>query len=438
MNTSQQFANQFANDLCAFIAHTPTAFHASSHIKTTLFRTGFTELFEDQEWSLSKGKGYLVERNGSVISFVLGSKEDTSDGFRMIGAHTDSPCFQIKPRPKSQSDTYFKLAVEIYGGPLLNTWFDRELSIAGRIFVQLEDASYRELLIDFKKPLLNIPSLAIHFDREANTNKTVQKQKDLSPILGDLIRSTFPDFETIIVEQAQKEYKDLKIESLTSFDLFCYDAQKPSFFGLHDDYITTGRLDNLLSCFCGMQAQIDAGYENNSLLMCFNHEENGSTSTSGGNGNFLDAILTRIQSSEDRYRCLASSFLISADNAHATHPSSPEKSDGNHPILMNKGPVIKINANQRYASNARSVAIFKALCKDVEITPQHFVMNNDIPCGSTIGPMISANFGIATIDVGVASLAMHSARETTGADDPYYLYKSLHHFLKTHFHKRIK
>lgn len=434
MDTSRKFAD----DLCSFIAAAPTAFHASSLIKTTLCKAGFIELDEKQKWSLKKGAGYLVERNGSVISFVLGEEEDIKDGFRMIGAHTDSPCLQIKPKGKSKSDTYFKLAVEIYGGPLLNTWFDRDLSIAGRIFVQLDDASYRELLIDFKKPLVNIPSLAIHFDREANSNKTVQKQKDLFPILGDIIRSTLPDFETLILDQAQQEHKDLRIASISSFDLFCYDTNKPRFFGLNDDYITAGRLDNLLSCFCGLQAQLDSGLTHNNLLMCFNHEENGSTSTSGGNGNFLEAVLARIQGGEEHYRSLASSFLISADNAHATHPNAADRSDADHPVLMNKGPVIKINANQRYASNARSVAVYKAICKDANITPQEFVMKNDIPCGSTIGPMIAANFGIATLDVGVASLAMHSIRETTGIDDPYYLYKSLQHFLSSHFHKIIR
>lgn len=431
-------SRQFANDLCSFISNAPTAFHASTLIKTTLQNTGFKELFEDQRWSLDKGKGYFVERDGSVISFILGTTEKVADGFRMLGAHTDSPCLQIKPKAKSKNDTYFKLAVEIYGGPLLNTWFDRELSIAGRIFVQLVDGNFRELLIDFKKPLLIIPSLAIHFDREANTNKSVQKQKDLSPIIGDLIRNSLPDFETIVLNQAQQEHQELEIQSLLSFDLFCYDYTQPTFFGLHDDFIAAGRLDNLLSCFCAMRAQVDSDHNHNSLMMCFNHEENGSTSTSGGNGNFLEAVLTRIQNGEDYYRCLASSFFISADNAHATHPNSPEKSDKDHPIQMNTGPVIKINANQRYASNARSVAVYKAVCQDIHVATQDFVMKNDIPCGSTIGPMISAKFGVSTIDVGVASLAMHSVRESTGADDPYFLYQSLHHFLNTDFHKRFK
>lgn len=434
MTTSQQFAD----NLCTFIAASPSAFHASSLMKSTLINSGFTELFENQSWNLSKGKGYLVERNGSLISFVLGRQEEAEDGFRMVGAHTDSPCFQIKPQAKSKSERYFKLALEVYGGPLLNTWFDRELSIAGRIYVRLKDAGVQELLIDFKKPLLNIPSLAIHFDRDANNNKSVQKQKDLSPILADPVRSTLPDFETIVLSQAQKEHKGIDIDSLISFDLFCYDVQKPSYFGINDDYMSTGRLDNLLSCFCGMQAQIEGGFDKNTMLMCFNHEENGSTSTSGGNSNFLDAVLSRIQERESRYRCLASSFLISADNAHATHPNSPEKSDGDHPIIMNHGPVIKINANQRYASNARSVAVYTAVCDDAEIATQNFVMKNDMPCGSTIGPMISANLGISTIDVGVASLAMHSVRETTGIDDPYLLYKSLHHFMTTDFHKTIR
>ena len=423
----------FNSHLFSFIDSSPTPFHAVNTMSAKLTQHGFIALHEGENWELEKGGSYLTSRDdGALIAFTLGTDTDIDQGFKIVAAHTDSPCLKIKPQPDMPTGSLLKLGVEKYGGSLLNPWFDRDLSLAGRVCCECSDGSLRTLLIDFKRAIITIPSLAIHLDREANKNKTVQSQQQLPPIIGQSLNAKFPEFDSIIKDQISIQYPDLDIDSVLSFDMFCYDPQPSAFLGVKNEFISAGRLDNLLSCFIGTACMASADKTQNTIMICTNHEENGSVSTSGASGAFIDAVFERIVPDPlERRVTFFNSFLISMDNAHATHPNFTDKSDPAHEIHLNKGPVIKNNANQRYATNAVSSARYKRICKQVNVTPQEFVMRSDMACGSTVGPMTAARLGIETIDIGAPTLAMHSIRELTGSNDPILLFKTLEHFFKT-------
>ncbi|SHO45477.1 M18 family aminopeptidase [Desulfopila aestuarii] len=430
---------EYNDSLFRYLDNSPTAFHAVAELRQQLLKAHMTELFEHERWQLDKGKGYFVIReNGALVAFILGSKEDVSNGFRMVASHSDSPCLQLKPRADVHSPPYLQLGVEIYGGPLLNPWFDRDLSLAGRLCCVDATNNLVDYLIDFNRPLLTIPSLAIHFDREANNGRAIDKQKALPPLLAQILSDQLPQFHEILSVQLLKQYPGIKLQTILGFDLFCYDHQKATTLGLNNEFIASGRLDNLLSCHTALQAITEAGTDRNSLFLCTNHEENGSTSTTGANGAFIDAVFSRLAPDPElRQISLRNSFLISIDNAHAVHPNFRDKSDSGHDIILNGGPVIKINANQRYATNSRSASLFKLLAAEAEIPVQEFVMRTDMPCGSTIGPMTAARLGVETIDVGAPTLGMHSIRELTGSNDPYLLYKAISTFFATeNIHRR--
>lgn len=431
-------ATEYRQSLFSYLDSSPTAFHAITAIRQRLLQAGMTELCENKRWHLEKGCGYFVLReNGALAAFTLGSSEELDSGFRMLASHSDSPCLQLKPMATLHTPPYLQLGVEIYGGPLLNTWFDRTLSLAGRVTCLDGKGMLSDLLIDFQRPLITIPSLAIHFDREANNGKAIDKQKALPPLLAQVVSDQLPKFHEILAEQLLLHYPDFDLQTVLAFDLFCYDLQKATVLGLGDEFITSGRLDNLLSCHAATQAIALAGTERNTLFLCTNHEEIGSTSSSGANGSFIDAIFTRLlPEAESRQVSLRNSFLISIDNAHATHPNFKDTSDPGHVILLNGGPVVKINANQRYATSSRSGALFKVLAAEAEVPVQEFVMRTDMACGSTIGPMTAARLGIETIDIGAPTLGMHSIRELTGKDDPYLLYQVIRHFLSAENIKR--
>ncbi len=346
----------------------------------------------------------------------------------MLAAHTDSPSLQIKPQPVTTSNTFTQLGVEVYGGPILSTWFDRDLSIAGRVSLLDQENNIHSRTIDFKQPLAIIPNLAIHLNREVNDKYSIKRQKHLLPLLCQTEDDDY-SFHDTLLQQVQEEHDDLKGIKLLGFDLFCYDTQAPSITGLHGDFISASRLDNLVSCFIGTKSMLEET-SGNCLLLCSNHEEIGSSTVAGAQGNFLTTVLERLEAdASKRMRMLSNSSLISMDNAHGLHPNFPEKHDPQHLPLLNKGPVIKYNANQRYASTSKSAALFKVLC-DASGTPvQEFVMHNDLRCGSTIGPIAATSLGIQTVDVGIPSLAMHSIRETTGVKDPYMLFKAISRFL---------
>jgi len=424
--------------LFSYLQSSPTPFHAVANIENYLLLNKFTKLYEKERWDLKSGQSYFIARdNGAIIAFSLGSDESVEHGFRMLAAHTDSPSLQIKPLANIQEKPFVKLGVEVYGGCLLNPWFDRDLSLAGRVCCKMADRSFDVLLIDFERAILTIPSVAIHFDREANKNKTIHRQNDLPPIIALTSDGQFPDLNSILIEQLKIQYPTRKIIEILSFDIFCYDTQPPAYTGLEKEFISAGRLDNLLSCFVGMTA-LTENSRYNSLLLCSNHEETGSVSSSGASGAFIDAVLERIiPDSITRRIALHNSFLISMDNSHATHPNCKEKSDPGHEIILNKGPAIKNNANQRYATNSISAAIYKNICKEAGVLPQEFVMRSDMACGSTIGPITAARLGINTVDIGAPTLAMHSIREHTGTQDPALLYKTIVQFLRTDSHSLL-
>jgi len=423
----------FNQQLFSYLQSSPTPFHAVANIEDYLLRHNFSRLQENERWHLKQGQSYFISReNGAIIAFTLGINTVPEHGFRMLAAHTDSPCLQVKPLADVKEDSFLKLGVEVYGGCLLNSWFDRDLSLAGRVCCETSDSKLDVLLVDFERAILTIPSVAIHLDREANKNKTVHQQYHLPPVIGQEINGQLPDFNSILTGQLKTLYPEKKIEDILSFDMFCYDSQPHAFLGRKKEFISGGKLDNLLSCFVGMTALAETVTSLNNLLICTNHEENGSVSTTGASGTFIDSVLERIVPDPITRRiALHNSFLVSMDNAHATHPNFKDISDPAHKIFLNKGPVIKNNANQRYATNSISSSIFKKICRKSNVTPQEFVSRSDMVCGSTVGPITAARLGIKTIDIGVPTLAMHSIRELTGAEDPHLFYKTICQFLKT-------
>ncbi|MDD3814559.1 MAG: M18 family aminopeptidase [Desulfocapsaceae bacterium] len=427
--------DRFTQDFFQFLQASPTPFHAVSFMAAKLRESGFHELCETRPCELLAGNSYFIIRdNGALAAFTLASSNVADPSFRIMGTHTDSPALQIKPLAGKASHSFFQLGVEVYGGPLLSTWFDRELSIAGRVVCRTSEGALTTLLIDFKRPVAIIPSLAIHFDREANKGHAINKQKELVPILSQITEDDSLNISSILAEQIQKEHSNRKVEAIISFDLFCYDCQPPSFLGLGNEFISASRLDNLLSCFVGYSAMIEAlkdtQADNNRLLICNNHEEIGSLTAAGAKGSFLHSILGRIMPDPvTRDRTLHGSFFISMDNAHGVHPNFSDKSDPDHTPLLNHGPVIKSNANQSYATTSISGAIYKTIATEAGVTTQDFVMRSDMACGSTIGPQTSALLGIPTVDIGAPTLAMHSIREMTGSHDPFLLYRTINRFL---------
>ena len=431
--------SQYNDSLFSFLSSSPTPYHATGCIEEFLREHHFIQLHENNRWQLEKGHSYFLTReNSATIAFTLGSREAVEQGFRMLAAHTDSPCLQIKPRPDLKTGTYHQLGVEVYGGPLLGSWFDRDLCLAGRVVCAMANQEMAVLLVDFKRALLTIPSIAIHFNREANAGTNIDKQKHLPPIIAQAIDLQLPELQSLLIKQLQLEHPDAKVEKILASDLFCYDFQGPGYLGIQQEFISSPRLDNLLSCHAGMLALALADRTKNGFLFCANHEENGSTSATGAHGSFIDSVVERLAAdAESRQIILSNSFLISMDNAHASHPNFMEKMDPGHEIHLNKGPVIKINANQRYATTSLSAATYKEVCRAIDIIPQEFVMRSDMPCGSTIGPITAARLGVKTIDIGAPSLAMHSIRELTGSSDPFLLYRSIGHFLHSDIHHKL-
>ncbi|MEH6466363.1 MAG: M18 family aminopeptidase [Porticoccus sp.] len=423
--------NQHYNQqLLDFIHSSPTPFHAVKNIQMSLEAEGFLPLVEEDSWNVVPGGRYYVIRNASsIIAFVMGQDSAVDSGIRMVGAHTDSPCLKIKPNPELRKHNYFQLGVEVYGGALLNPWFDRDLSIAGRIVFNVGDGRLQQALVDMKKPVAVIPSLAIHLDKEANKNRTINPQTDIPPLLFKCGENREEDFRALLAAQLLGQYGDPMELQVLDYDLYLYDCQKPAITGLNQDFISSARLDNLLSCFTGMQALLGASDQVTSMLVCSDHEEVGSTSSCGANGPMLKSLLERLYPEpEARARVISQSLLVSADNAHGIHPNYSDKHDSQHGPILNDGPVIKINANQRYATNSITSSIFRHLCEQQDVPVQSFVNRTDLGCGSTIGPITAASIGVQTLDVGVPTFAMHSIRELAGTEDAYNLYRVLQGF----------
>jgi aspartyl aminopeptidase len=414
----------FNDGLLGFLDASPTPFHATLNMSMMFDNAGFIRLAENQKWELEHGKRYYVTRNdSSIIAFTY----PKANNYTMIGAHTDSPNLKLKPNPVIKEHGVVKFGVEPYGGLLLNSWFDRDLSLAGRVSYLDSKGEIKGCLIDIKKPIAIVPSLAIHLDDKANKDKTVNKQTDISPILTT--NDDF-EFEEFLKWQLSKN-GILDVKELYASDLSFYDAQKASFVGLNDDFISSARLDNLLSCYVGMLSICSVEDDKAMLFIASDHEEVGSESTSGAGGSFLENTLRRIYKDYDEYvQMLRSSMMISADNAHAIHPNFPSKHDSNHTPYINKGSVIKVNANQRYASNSVTISKFMNIANSMGESYQEFVTRSDMGCGSTIGPITATRLGIETLDIGLPTFAMHSIRELCGSDDAHSLYKILVGFTK--------
>jgi len=423
---------QFNHSLCAFLDASPTPFHAVSSMRTILSDAGFTELTDEQRWSLKAGDKHFVVRNGSsIVAFVVGSNAVAESGLRMLGAHTDSPCPMLKPQPEIHKEGYSQLAVEVYGGALLNPWFDRDLSIAGRLVYRDSDGCLKQTLINFEEPVAVIPSLAIHLDRKANQERTVNAQTDIPPIVkligDDQNPASFRDILRHRFLQSDDQVLD--------FELCLYDTQPAAMVGLEKEFLASARLDNLLSCYVATQTLIEADGTNTCIMTCNDHEEVGSVSAIGADGPFLESVIARIIAAENPETSfgavMAKSLLISCDNAHALHPNYRHKHDGGHQPLLNGGPVIKTNVKQRYATNSITASLFKQFCAQAQVPVQQFVSRADMGCGSTIGPIASSRLGVPTVDIGIPQLAMHSCRELTGSKDALRLTKVLSTFFNS-------
>ncbi|HIB81281.1 MAG TPA: M18 family aminopeptidase [Gammaproteobacteria bacterium] len=422
--------SEFNNGLLEFLADSPTPFHAVKQLKQLLTAQGFEQLAEDSSWSLKPGGRYFVVRNGSsIVAIRTGPVHPTDGGLRLIGTHTDSPCLKIKPAPEISRQGFLQLSVEIYGGVLLSPWFDRDLSLAGRVTCRMENGEINSLLTDFRRPVATVPSLAIHLNRDVHKNRTINPQKEVVLLVssGD---GDSRSFRQLLLDQIQHEHANIPVAEVLDYEINCYDVQPPAVIGLNDDFIAASRLDNLLSCYAACRSIIDASGETTAVMVCNDHEEVGSLSANGAQGPFLRSTLERLcGNSETMNRVMDLSMLLSVDNAHAVHPNYEDKHDPQHRPCLNGGPVIKYNANQRYATNSESAALFRNLCQTLDIPVQQIAMRSDMACGSTIGPITAAELGVATVDIGSPQLAMHSVRELTGRNDPTLLYRALKGFL---------
>ncbi len=422
--------DHYLQSLFTFIDQSPTAFHVAVNAASALEQAGFRSLRESDPWQGLAAGGYFVLRNdASLIAFSWPGETPRPRPLRMAGAHTDSPGLRVKPQPLQLHQGCLQLGVEVYGGALLAPWFDRNLSLAGRVSWCGPDGTLRSSLLDCRRALATIPSLAIHLDREANNGRALNKQTDLVPLLGFSSENAPPLFTDWLKSELLAQSPSLPVASVLDFDLFFYDTQTLSRIGLGGELITGSRLDNQLSCHALVQGLIQAKDRQPSLVVLNDHEEVGSVSSGGAQGPFLKDVLGRLYGNdEERQRVLATSLFISADNAHAVHPNFAAKHDGDHQPRLNQGPVIKTNANQRYATTGLTGALFRRLCQMAEVPCQSFVMRNDMACGSTIGPLTAAEIGVATVDVGVPQLAMHSLRETVGHLDGWYLLRVMEQF----------
>ncbi len=419
--------HDFNKQLFEFLAASPTPFHAVYEMRARLQEAGFIELLEQDVWNVRPGGRYFIVRNeSSIIAWTLAANAGlTRSGIRMVGAHTDSPCLKVKPNPETQSQGCLRVGVEVYGGALLNPWFDRDLSLAGRVNYINNDGDMASALVNFERPVAVIPNLAIHLNRDVNQGLNVNPQTDLPPIMAQLVGDDKIELRDILKNELLMHHID-DVAEILDYELSFYDVQIPAYIGLNNEFFASARLDNLLSCFIGMQALIESDSEQSCLLVCNDHEEVGSMSAAGAQGPMLKQLLERLQPDpESRSRMIANSMMVSVDNAHAVHPNFADKHDGNHGPRMNAGAVIKINANQRYATNSETASLFRHIARQEGVTLQSFVVRSDMGCGSTIGPITAAEIGVKTVDIGVPQLAMHSIRELAGSDDPVSLAKVL-------------
>ncbi|TFD68718.1 M18 family aminopeptidase [Cryobacterium ruanii] len=406
----------YTADFSAFLQASPSSYHAAAEVARRLDAAGFTRLSESESWT-EAASNYVV-RDGAVIAWSQPAGAGPTTPFRILGAHTDSPGFKLKPKPTIGSHGWLQAGVEVYGGPLLNSWLDRELELAGRLVTR----NGTEHLVR-TGPFLRIPQLAVHLDREANNGLTLDRQRHLTPVFG-VGNASKADLVAHLAGLA-----GLRAADVAGYDILTADTQPPTTFGLGHELFAAGRLDNLSSVYAGLCALIQVSGRPTeigpiSVLAAFDHEELGSQSRSGASGPLLDDILTRIghgATGPQRMQAYAESWCLSADAGHAVHPNYPERHDPANTPILGGGPLLKINANQRYATDAHGAALWARTCAQANVEYQEFVSNNTVPCGSTIGPLTATRLGIRVVDVGVPLLSMHSARELCHVNDPQAL-----------------
>ncbi|MGP3945654.1 M18 family aminopeptidase [Streptomyces sp. 6N106] len=417
------------DDLMSFLRASPSPYHAVASAAERLEKAGFQRIEETASWDGAAG-GRFVLRGGAIIAWYVPEGADPAAPYRIVGAHTDSPNLRVKPIPDTGAHGWRQIAVEVYGGVLLNTWLDRDLGLSGRI--SLRDGSHHLVTID--RPLLRVPQLAVHLDRSVNTEGLkLDKQRHMTPIWGlggveegDLIR--------FVAEET-----GVAAEEIAGWDLMTHSVEPPAYLGRDRELLAGPRMDNLVSVHAGTAALIAAASRQDlpyiPVLAAFDHEENGSQSDTGADGPLLGTVLERSVFArggayEDRARAFAGTVCLSSDTGHAVHPNYAERHEPGHHPRPNGGPILKVNVNQRYATDGAGRAVFAAACERAGVPWQSFVSHNSMPCGTTIGPITAARHGIATVDIGIAILSMHSARELCGAQDPRLLAKALHAFLE--------
>lgn len=418
MQTGLMNAAEHITDLAAFVAASPSSYHATAEIAARLGRAGFGEQLETQPWR-ALSAGYVI-RDGAIIAWRLPSDVEPDRGYRIVGTHTDSPGFKLKPQPATYAFGFAQAAMEVYGGPLLNSWLDREFGLAGRVILRSG-----EVRLVSTAAWLRIPQVAPHLDRSVNDSLHLDRQAHLKPIYatgaGDLLAAVAATL-------------DVHGDEIDGFDLFAAVTEAPAVIGLANEFLASPRLDNLSSVHAGLVALLAAeAADQVQVLACFDHEEIGSDSRSGASGPFLEDVLGRIAGSlsadrDQQAMAIARSFMISADAGHSIHPNYPGLHDPDHQPVLNAGPLLKINANQRYTTEGPGAARWLRICRSAGVPTQPFVSNNSVPCGSTIGPLSATRLGIESVDVGVPLLSMHSARELCGVQDAAWLSSALEAF----------
>ena len=426
-NFIEMEVKSFAREVIEFIDESPSTYHVVKNCSDILDENGFERIMPREKWEIKKGGKYFLKKSSStIIAFTVGEDFDVKNGFKIFGAHTDSPCFRIKPNPEIVTENVVRLNTEVYGGPILSTWFDRPLSIAGRVIVKGEDSFFpRTVKIKIDEPLLTIPNLAIHQNREVNNGVKIDKQNDVLPVIS-LINKNFERegyLERIILEKT-----GIKKEDIIDFDLYLYATEKGCLLGANEEFMSSPKIDNLASVYTGLIGLLEAeeNQDRINIFVAFDNEEIGSATKQGEDSKYLLNTFERISlalglSRGDFLQMLESSYILSADAAHAAHPAHLGKTDPTNRGKINEGISIKISAKQKYTSDGYSIAVIKQLIEGTEIQIQPFVNESNELGGSTIGPISSTHLDIDGVDLGVPMLAMHSVRELCGIFDVFYL-----------------
>ena len=426
-NFIEMEVKSFAREVIEFIDESPSTYHVVKNCSDILDENGFERIMPREKWEIKKGGKYFLKKSSStIIAFTVGEDFDVKNGFKIFGAHTDSPCFRIKPNPEIVTENVVRLNTEVYGGPILSTWFDRPLSIAGRVIVKGENSFFpRTVKIKIDEPLLTIPNLAIHQNREVNNGVKIDKQNDVLPVIS-LINKNFEREDYL--ERVILEKTGIKKEDIIDFDLYLYATEKGCLLGANEEFMSSPKIDNLASVYTGLIGLLEAeeNQDRINIFVAFDNEEIGSATKQGADSNYLLNTLERISlalglSRGDFLQMLESSYILSADAAHAAHPAHLGKTDPTNRGKINEGISIKISAKQKYTSDGYSIAVIKQLIEGTEIQIQPFVNESNELGGSTIGPISSTHLDIDGVDLGVPMLAMHSVRELCGIFDVFYL-----------------